>query len=61
MPDHIHRNHTDIPHITTNAGAPGPTDIPSKVGDIFIDTTNKNIYMATDTTSDGDWVLLNSA
>lgn len=39
--------------ITSGAGTPAST--PSKVGDIYIDTTNDIVYVATDTASSADW------
>lgn len=41
------------PSISSGAGAPSST--PSKVGDIYIDTTNDNSYIAVATTASSDW------
>ena len=41
------------PAISSGAGAPAST--PSKVGDIYIDTTNDDAYVAVGTASSGDW------
>jgi len=41
------------PIISSGAGAPGST--PSALGDIYVDTTNDIIYIATDTVSSADW------
>lgn len=41
------------PAISSGAGAPAST--PSKVGDIYIDTTNDDAYIAVGTASSGDW------
>lgn len=41
------------PDITSGAGAPAST--PSKVGDIYIDTTNDDAYIAVGTASSADW------
>lgn len=38
-----------------NSGAGVPASTPSKVGDIYVDTTNDNVYVATDTVSSADW------
>lgn len=45
----------ELPHILSGAGAPGST--PAKVGDIYIDTTNDNSYIAVGTASSADWKL----
>lgn len=42
--------------VTSGAGAPAST--PSSVGDIYIDTTNDFVYIATDTASSADWDLM---
>jgi hypothetical protein len=44
--------------IVTGTAAPATT--PTKVGDEFIDTTNKNIYKAVGTASSADWVQVNN-
>lgn len=38
---------------TTGAGAPSST--PANVGDTYIDTTNKKMYVAMGTSSSSDW------
>ena len=45
------------PIISSGAGTPSST--PSKVGDIYIDTTNDNAYIATGTASSADWEISN--
>lgn len=45
------------PIISSGAGVPSST--PSKVGDIYIDTTNDNAYIATGTASSADWEISN--
>jgi len=44
---------TAIPIIFT--GTASPTTTPSVVGDIFVDTTNNNVYIATGTSTSADW------
>ena len=44
---------SSVPAITSGSGVPSST--PEKIGDIYIDTLNENIYMASDTTSSADW------
>lgn len=39
-------------------GTAAPTITPQKVGDFFIDTTNKNTYVAQGTSSSADWTRL---
>ena len=41
------------------SGAAAPTSTPVKVGDIYIDTTNKKVYIATGTSSSSDWTVVN--
>ena len=43
--------------VTSGAGVPAST--PTKVGDIYIDTTNDNAYTATGTASSADWEINN--
>lgn len=45
------------PDITSGAGAPSST--PTKVGDIYIDTTGDDAYIAVGTTSSADWEKTN--
>lgn len=42
-----------LPDISSGAGAPGST--PTKVGDVYIDTTGDDAYIAVGTASSGDW------
>ncbi len=46
-----------VPIITSGTAAPATT--PGKVGDLFVDTNNKKIYVATGNSSSADWTLLN--
>ena len=59
MPDHLHEDHNYIPHVST--GTAPPTAAPVKIGDFFIDLTNKIAYVAVGTTDSGDWEALNQA
>lgn len=45
------------PTISSGAGIPGTT--PTKVGDIYVDTTGLKLYFATATSSSGDWTIAN--
>jgi len=38
-----------------SSGAGVPSSTPSNLGDIYIDTTNLKIYIATGTSSSSDW------
>ena len=49
-------NGRDVPTIQTGSGVPATT--PSQVGDIFIDTVGKAVYIATDTGGSGDWSVV---
>ena len=44
---------TGGPSVTTGAGAPSST--PAAEGDIYVDTTNDNVYVAAGTASSADW------
>lgn len=43
----------ELPHILSGAGAPAST--PAKVGNIYIDTTSDDAYIAVGTASSSDW------
>lgn len=45
------------PTISTGTSAPATT--PAKVGDIYIDTTNKKLYFAAGISSSSDWIIAN--
>ena len=45
------------PTIRSGSGAPGTT--PGKVGDLYVDTTGKKLYVATGTTNSSDWTITN--
>lgn len=57
MPLHLHEEEDRIPHVSTGSGAPSAA--PAKVGDIYVDTTNKLVYIAVATGDAGDWELMN--
>jgi hypothetical protein len=44
---------------TISSGTSAPATTPTKVGDIFVDTTGKKMYVATGTTNSSDWTILN--
>lgn len=44
-----------------SSGSSAPTSTPSKIGDIYVDTTNKKFYKAAGTSSGADWVLQNGS
>lgn len=44
---------------TISTGTAAPTTTPSKVGDMFVDTMNADVYVATGTTNSSDWTVLN--
>ena len=46
-----------ISHVFTGTAAPATA--PVKIGDMFLDTTNKLVYIALGTTDSGDWELVN--
>lgn len=43
----------------TFTGTAAPATTPSAIGDIFVDSTNKKMYVATGTASSADWTILN--
>lgn len=45
------------PTILTGTAAPATT--PVKIGDMYIDTTNVKVYVATGTSASTDWTVLN--
>ena len=47
-----------VPIISTGTSAPGTT--PTKVGDIFVDTSGGTIYMSKGTSSSADWLQVNN-
>ena len=57
MPLHLHEEEDRIPHVSTGTAPPAVT--PAKIGDIFIDTTNKRVYVAVGTSAAGDWEPMN--
>ena len=54
-PDIIYTSRT--PAVSTGTAA--PTSTPIQVGDIYVDTTNKKMYIATGTSSSSDWTITN--
>lgn len=46
-----------IPIVTQGTAA--PTITPGNIGDYFIDTNNKKLYVAMATTNSGSWTVLN--
>lgn len=50
-------NELTQPTISSGAGAPSST--PTKVGDIYVDTTNAKGYIATAISASTDWKILN--
>lgn len=44
---------------TISSGTSAPATTPVKVGDIFVDTSSKKMYVATGIASSNDWTILN--
>jgi len=44
---------------TISTGTAAPLSTPTKVGDIYVDTTNKKLYFAAGTSSSADWIIAN--
>jgi hypothetical protein len=44
---------------TISSGTAAPSSTPTKVGDMYVDTTNKKLWSATGTSSSADWTALN--
>ncbi len=55
--DVVEQAASTLPLISTGTAAPATT--PGKVGDIYVDTTNKKLYFATGTSSSADWTIAN--
>jgi hypothetical protein len=41
------------------SGNTAPSSIPGKIGDIYVNTTIRKVYVATGTSSSFDWTLVN--
>jgi len=52
-----HNHNSTYPTIETGTAAPSST--PSKVGDMYVDTSNKKLYFAVGTSSSSDWEIAN--
>jgi len=49
-----------VPVIFVKAGTPaGTSTVPTKAGDIYIDTTNSKVYIAKAATAAADFLILN--
>ena len=55
---HIFLYIQDLPRYATT-GTDAPTSTPIKIGDFFIDTTNKKVYASCGTDASTDWEVLN--
>lgn len=42
-----------------SSGAVAPATTPSSIGQIYVDTVAKKVYVSTGTTNSGDWTILN--
>lgn len=50
----------NVPAIMSGAGTPSALNVvPSKAGDIYVDTTNSKIYIAKAATAKTDFLILN--
>ena len=56
--ENLTKSAAGLPVVSTGSSAPATT--PSAVGDIYVDTTNSLIYIATGTSSSADWDILAS-
>lgn len=48
---------TTAPIISSGSGAPAST--PTKIGNVYVDTTGTKVYISTGTTNSSDWKILN--
>jgi len=56
----MHNNGTTTLNIVTEiTGTAAPAVTPNFAGQMFVDTTNKKIYVATGTTNSSDWTIVN--
>lgn len=44
---------------TISSGVIAPSSTPTKVGDVYLDTTAKKIYFACGVASSADWIIVN--
>lgn len=62
---HLSSNHFEVDSGTSEvtpkilSGTAAPSVTPDHLGQLFIDTTNKNIYVSSGTTNSQDWVWVN--
>ena len=52
------QRHVDQKTPEISQGTAAPTTTPRKIGDIFIDTSTPNVYIAKGTASSADWKLV---
>lgn len=45
------------PNVSSGSGA--PTTVPTKIGDIYVDTVGGKVYIATNVNASTDWKILN--
>lgn len=52
-------NIIEVASPTVSTGTATPSSTPTKIGDIYIDTTAKKLYFASGTSSSADWIIAN--
>jgi hypothetical protein len=52
-------NELDTEKPTISSGIIAPSTTPTKVGDVYIDTSAKKLYFAAGITSSTDWIIAN--
>lgn len=52
-------NVIEVASPTVSTGTATPASTPTKIGDIYIDTTAKKLYFASGTSSSADWIITN--
>ena len=57
LAEHMDEINDSMPIISSGTTAPATT--PTKVGDVYLDTTAKKVYFATGTSSSADWTITN--
>jgi len=54
-----HQAEIDTMKSTVSSGAGVPASTPTKIGDIYVDTTNSKVYISKGISSNADWLILN--
>jgi hypothetical protein len=56
---YVQKKYVDDTFPTISSGSGAPATTPAKIGDMYIDTSNRKLYFAVGTTNSGDWEIAN--